>query len=92
LFLIVFGLADNSLLEKIKELESNEEVLFDEIEELSNVRCTLELSTGAKVQEVEELKTLLDDKNETCRCIEAENKMLHSKISAMDSSICELKT
>jgi len=80
------------LLEKIKELESNEEVLFDEIQELSNIRCTLELSVGAKSQEVEELRSLLDNTNESCRCIETDNKLLVTKISTLDSNICELKS
>lgn len=80
------------LLEKIKELESNEEVLFDEIQELSNIRCTLELSVGAKAQEVEELRSLLDNTNKSCRCIETDNKLLVTKISTLDSNICELKS
>lgn len=89
---VVFCLARYSLLEKIKELESNEEVLFDEIEDLSNARCTLELSASAKVQEVEELKTLLENKNDMYCCIETENKLLNSKISDLDCIICEFKT
>jgi hypothetical protein len=73
-------------------LEANKEGLLVEIEELSTSRYSLELSNHEKVQNIDDLKTFLNDQNEKCGYVEAENKLLRAKISSLEHRLGEMAT
>jgi hypothetical protein len=70
----------------VRELESNEEDLAEEVGVIANDRYSLEVKHQEMVRDMEKIKLLLDEKSNQCLHSDAENVLMIEKISAFEKN------